>query len=46
MKSGMNYMISKGEWVVLFFHEKIKENHGVRSCSDAAAFSLSDCIFL
>ena len=46
MESGMDDMVSEGEWVVLFFYEKDEKNHCVRTCNNDVFCSLSDCVFL
>lgn len=46
MKLGMNDMVWKGEWVLLFFYEKDEKNHCVHACSGDVICRLSDCVFL
>ena len=46
MKLGMENMVLKGEWVVLFFYGKMEKNHCVHASSCDGICSLSDRVFL
>ncbi len=46
MESGMDYMFSKGERVVVLFYGKDKKNHCIRACNGDAILRILDCVFL
>ena len=46
MNLGMDDMVLKGEWVVLFFYGKNEKNRCVHACNGDVICSLSDCFFL